>query len=470
MALHPVGTVMIDCIRRNRLRKIRLDDTHAQFHHGLHPFPVPCQKGRVGEIKAAHFGLAHGRCIESHRLSLAVFYQIPLFPGHLKKCRMLVNIRIDPETQMNVMLFQITDHARRIGEPLQIPLPGAGVRLSLPAVNMDHVDLDLMLLCLTHHLVDLFLCLIGTLRHPKPERPLGDHRHRSRHGGIILQQCFGIFAKQDRIVQILIFHFHVIGHAGDRPHVKTGPGEAVQQHGIAPAAQKERMVLVRLLRVGTERIGLPAVDRLPSLIEIRELLPETVETLVGIQIHRLVYLLHPLILIQRKTDGQVFAHIIHVGIPDLLFGDQPAFIVIADLPGVFSHPHLQLLTANADKRLRLRDLHRLLPCKRKHLIAEAVRIPVGKHLESDRTCPHKIDRHHRPVFVVGLHLEIHAAAPHLITPDSRQKIKIMSENRLQIPQLRVVAYFYLFCHRFLLHSMVGFGLSENFRLSVLLRL
>ena len=51
-------------------------------------------------------------------------------------------VPMDPETQMNVMLFQITDHARRIGEPLQIPLPGAGVRLSLPAVNMDHVDLD----------------------------------------------------------------------------------------------------------------------------------------------------------------------------------------------------------------------------------------------------------------------------------------------------------------------------------------
>ena len=129
---------------------------------------------------------------------------------------------------------------------------------------------------------------------------------------------------------------------------------------------------------------------------------------------------------------------------------------------MLSHPHLQLLTANADKLLRLRDLHRLLPGKGKHLIAEAVRIPVRKHLESDRICPHKIDRHHRPVPVVGLHLEIHAAASYLITPDSRQKIKIMSENRLQIPQLRVVAYFYLFCHLFLLHSMVGFGCLKFF--------
>ncbi len=163
MALHPVGAVMIDRIRRNRLRKIRLDNANAQFHHGLHPFPVPCQKGRVGEIKTAHFGLAHGRCIESHRLSLTVFYQIPLFPGHLEKCRALVNVGIDPETQMNVMLFQITDHARRIGKTLQIPLPGSGVRLSLPAVNMDHVDLDLMLLSPAHHLIDLFLCLIRTL-------------------------------------------------------------------------------------------------------------------------------------------------------------------------------------------------------------------------------------------------------------------------------------------------------------------
>ena len=80
MALHPVGAVVIDRIRRNRLRKIRLDNAHAQFHHGFHPFPVPRQKGRIGEIKAAHFGLAHGRCIESHRLYLYLLPDTP-FPG-----------------------------------------------------------------------------------------------------------------------------------------------------------------------------------------------------------------------------------------------------------------------------------------------------------------------------------------------------------------------------------------------------
>ena len=176
-----------------------------------------------------------------------------------------------------------------------------------------------MLFCFLNHVINFFLIHIRALRHPEPKRPFRNHRNFAHLCKVALQQRFVILSHPDHIIEHFVVHTHVIGHIGKASHFKFGSRIRIQKNRITAAAHEIRMIFVGLFRIGAQCIRLPAMDRLAPFSKIGKLFAEAVKLFIRIQIHRLVHAGHCAILIHRKSNRKIFAHVVNVGIVNLLF-------------------------------------------------------------------------------------------------------------------------------------------------------
>ncbi|MMZ59206.1 hypothetical protein D1872_212320 [compost metagenome] len=182
------------------------------------------------------------------------FDQIPVGLPLIKEIRLLGDIGVDPDRDVQALAFQPVQHALWIGKHLLVPLKIAPVEFLHPkAVEMEHMQRNVAFEHPVNEAVDRLFIVAGRKRGGEPQ-PVGPSRRQRR------------FPRQLRVI---VQHFLQAGpadnvvfqrFAGDAEldlghdfgsHLVRNAFRVVHKHAVAVARQIERHVFVSLLAAGS---------------------------------------------------------------------------------------------------------------------------------------------------------------------------------------------------------------------------
>ena len=188
------------------------------------------------------------------------------------------------------------------------------------------------------------------------------------------------------------------------------------------------------------------MNDLAALVESGKFFAKAVKGFVGGEIHGFPHLDHPALFVAVKANGQVFAHVVHIGVTDIFPGEQLPIQKYRKFPRALPKPQGHTSCAGGEAVFRHLKLIASLPFQRKHSIFIYCGILKGVHPEAECLSGEEVDAHFGRLFPVGAHSQFQGRFFLSVLPDLRQKVKIMGKYRFQIPQLWVVGDFCFLVH------------------------
>ena len=275
---------------------------------------------------------------------------------------------------MDSLGVKIVDHLLRMRICLCVPLPGPRIFLFLPAVKMDHIQRNMIFCCIRSDLLHLLPAEIGAFGLPIPEGPFRNQGNASCHSDIgrenschksavalsflklplrfvlpilpffvrsVPFRCFLPFLSIPRItwqlliqsglnsriqkqddIQERILRGNLQADLRGTANVKAASGIGVQQQAISIAADIKRVRFVSILRIGRQRVPLPAVNPLSALVERSEFFSQPPDCLIRAQqkIHPRAHRRCPVHVLCRKGKPcrEHLPAVVHIGIETLI--------------------------------------------------------------------------------------------------------------------------------------------------------
>jgi len=187
---------------------------------------------------------------------------------------------------VEAILLQIADHRGWIGEArLGELVVTAPVGLEPAGIQVEHVGRNAILPQLRGHVAHLGLGLVGDAAHPQTERPQGWHRAATGDGCVFGEHVLGVSEEHEEVQQ-LVAGIDGVMRVEFRADVEGDRSAGMYEHPVAATAHEERNGLVLERALSAHRVANEGDDALPSLVEPRERLAETVDPFVLCELER----------------------------------------------------------------------------------------------------------------------------------------------------------------------------------------